>query len=130
MHQLKLRYLTPEDQPQFLEWVNSTPNNLFDESILKYPTLRVICSYNDNPVAYLPTQQAIVLESLAVKPGASPMETGQAFRDLVKAAELLASSFGIKEIYFICKDPDVVKVAEHHGFEVLPKEWQVVRMKL
>lgn len=128
MHQLKVRYITPDDQKKFIEWVNSTPNNLYDSGVLAYPTLNVLCSYNDSPVAYLPVQQALFLESLAVKQGASPLETGQAFRDLVKGAELHASSIGIKELYFLCKDENVLKVAENHGFERIP--WPLVRMKL
>lgn len=128
--QLKVRYINQEDQKTFLEWVNTTANNLYDPDILKYSTLNVFCSYNGEPVAYLPVQQALLLESLAVKPGAPPIETAQAFRDLVKAAQVHASKLGIKELYFVCKDENVVQVAKNHGFEVFPVEWQVVRMKL
>lgn len=128
MKQLQIGYMRPEQQKEFVEWVNNTPENLFDRDILVYPTLSVLCSYNGSPVAYLPTQQALFLESLAVKQGASPMDTAQAFRDLVKGAELHASNKGIREMYFLCKDENVLKIAEHHGFERVP--YPLVRMKL
>lgn len=128
MKQLKIRYITQEDQKTFLEWVNTTAQNLYDPDILKYPTLKVLCSYNGYPVAYMPFQQTLMLESLAVKPNVSPIETGQAFRDLVKGAELHASGLGIKEIAFLCKDEQVISIAENHGFERLP--WPLLRMKL
>lgn len=129
MRQLKVRIARPEDSKEIGEWLVGTPQNLFDPEILAYPTFRAISAYNgDGNIAHLPCQQALLLESLAVKPGASGMDSAQAFRDLVKAMELLASSFGIRELYFVCKDQDVVRVAEGHGFERL--EFPVVRLKL
>jgi len=131
MRQLKMRVARPEDAAEIADWIVNTKDNLFDPAILGYPTFRAISSYNgDGNVAHLPSQQGIVLvlESLAVKPEATSMDTGQAFRDLVKGMQLLASSFGIKELMFICKDEGVLKVAEGHGFTRI--EFPVVRMRL
>ncbi len=129
MKQLKLRIARPEDADEMGDWLLKTPNNLFDPAILNYPTFRAISSYGgEGNIAHLPSQQAMVLESLAVKPGTPPIAAAQAFRDLVKAMELLASSFGIREMYFICKDENVVRIAEGHGFERIT--FPVVRMKL
>ena len=126
MRQLKIGYIRPEEQQTFIEWVNKTSGNLFDADILKYPTLRVLTSYNGEPVAFLPMQQALFLESLAVKE--ETMQNAQAFRDLVKGAEQHASSIGIRELYFLCKDERVIQIAENHGFELVP--FPLVRMKL
>lgn len=129
MKQLKVRIARVEDAKEIGEWLMQTPRNLFDPEILNYPTFRAISSYNgDGNVAHLPSQQVLMLESLAVKPGEISLATAQAFRDLVKGQELLASSFGIREIYFVCKDQDVLQVAEGHGFERI--DYPVVRMKL
>lgn len=129
MRQLKLRMARAEDAEEIAEWLLRTEGNLFDPTVLEYPTFRAISSYDgDGNVAHLPSQQALLLESLAVKPGGSLLDAAQAFRDLVKAQMLLASSFGIRELYFICKDENVLKVAEGHGFERI--EFPVVRMKL
>lgn len=129
MRQLKIRASQPEDTKEIADWLVSTEGNLFDPGILKYPTLRTISAYNgDGNVAHLPAQQAMMLESLAVRPGVSILDAAQAFRDLVKGMELLASTIGIREMYFICKDENVLKVAEGHGFERI--EFPVVRLKL
>ena len=126
MKQLKIGYMRPEERETFVEWVNKTPGNLYDPGILNYPTLRVLTSYNGEPGAFLPMQQALFLESLAVKE--PRIENAQAFRDLVKGAEQHASSLLIREIYFGCRDESVLKIALNHGFEEVP--FKVVRMKL
>jgi hypothetical protein len=128
MRQLKVRVAGLEDSERLVEWLNSTKGNLFDPGILKYPTLRTLCSYDGEPIAYLPTQRALFLESLAVNPAASLLDKGQAFRDLVKASELLASSDGIRELYMVCEDENVLRIAEGHGFERIP--WPITRMRL
>lgn len=130
MKELKVRFYNDSDIETFVSWFNSTPNNLHDPAITAYPTLRILCAYDDEngPASYLPTQKVVMLESLAVRPGLRPLEAAAAFRDLVKAAEITASAEGIKELYFPCSDEDVIKVAERHGFEVLP--WKVLRMRL
>ncbi len=139
MKQLKIGLAQPSDAEQLGEWLCSTKGNLYDPDILKAPTLTAACAYNgEGPIAYLPAQNVLVLESLAVKPGSPPLENGQAFRDLVKAMELVASQRQIREIIFVCADESVVKVAQNHGFEVLGdkqedgsiKPWTTVRMKL
>ena len=128
MNELKLRVALPKDTKTIVEWLNADPKNLFDPNILEYPTLRVLCAYNGAPVAFLPTQKALFLESMAINPKASDLERAQALRDLVKGAELLASSDGIKEIYLFGEDERVLQIAEKRGFERLP--WPLLRMKL
>lgn len=129
MKQLKMRIARAEDAKEIGEWLSKTPGNLFDPEILDYPTFRAISAYNgDGNVAHLPSQQTLMLESLAVNPKMPIMEAAQAFRDLVKGQELLASSFGIREIYFLCQDENVLRIAEGHGFERIA--FPVVRMKL
>ena len=129
MKQLKLRPATPEDSKELVQWLNSNPLNEFESVILKYPTLRVIASYApDRVICYLPTQKVLVLESLAVNPKASGLEKAQAVTDLTKAAELLASSEGIRELWFLDGAGGLGAVAEKHGFELLP--YKVYRMKL
>ena len=125
--QLKMGYIRPEDHGRFIELVNNTPGNLWDPGILKYPTLRILHSYG-GPSVFLPMQQVLMLESLAVEQSGSAMENAQAFKDLVKGAEQHASASGIRELWFTCRDEGVLKVAEGHGFERI--EWPVVRMKL
>jgi hypothetical protein len=124
--QLKLAFLAPEQQTEFVTWVNENSRNAYDPAILGYPTLKVLRSYNSHTIAYLPTHQCLVLESVAMNPHATELEKAQALRDLVKGAELLASSFRLKEIYFIASDEQVKELAERRGFE----EVRCMRLKL
>lgn len=129
MEQLKLRVARPGDVAEIAEWWGKTRNNSLDPGIIKYPTFRAITSYNGaGNIAHLPSQQVLMLESVALNPAATTLDAGQAFRDLVKGQQLLASSFGLREIYFIATDPAVKRVAEDHGFERI--EFPVVRLKL
>lgn len=127
MEQLKLKLASPEEAKEIGDWLKLTPE--FDAGILKYPTFRIITSYGSKGnVSHLPSQQVLMLESVAARPEASDEEKAQALRDLVKASQLLASSFGLKEIYFLATDEIVSKMAQNHGFEELP--WKVCRMRL
>jgi hypothetical protein len=127
MEQLKLKLASPEEAAEISEWLKLTPE--FDAGILKYPTFRIITSYGSKGnVAHLPSQQVLMLESVAPRPEATDLEKAQALRDLVKASELLASSFGLKEILFFGTDESVVKIAQEHGFEQIP--WPVMRLRL
>lgn len=122
--QLKVRFADKDDHAQVIEWINR--NQSFDPGILKYPTLQLICAHNGKPISFLPVHRGLILESLASNPWATELEKAEALKDLTKAAELLASSYGIKELYFMVSDKDVQKIAENHGFETVT----VCRMKL
>lgn len=126
MSDLKLKFVPVNEE--FKTWIASTRNNDFDPGILEYPTLRIICAYDGEPEAYLPTQLVVMLESLALKPGMDAHQYLEAVRTLVKGVTLNASSLNVKEIYFIASDPDVLKTALKHGFE--PVKQPVLRMKL
>lgn len=102
--------------------------NLFDPAVMDYPTTRTVVAHNGEPLMYMPYQQVLMMESLAPKPGISPIEEGLALREITKSVALLASQAGIREAYFLCKDERVVKFASAHGFEVLP--WTTMRMRL
>ena len=112
-----------------VEWLRANPDNDFDPDILTYPTLQAFCAYTDEePVAYIPTQNVKVLESTALKPGLSVQDAAQALRDFTKAAELVASSQNIRELYFLCRDQELINMATQHGYDLLP--FRCLRMKL
>ena len=130
MKQLKLRVATPGDIRQIQEWSERNPLGKFDPDVLTYPTSRVVCAYDEDegPICYLPTQKVLVLESVASNPAASRLDRAQALRDLVKAAELLASSDGCREIFLPDGAGGVSNLAENHGFRRL--SYPVFRLKL
>jgi N-acetylglutamate synthase-like GNAT family acetyltransferase len=109
-----------------MELLSTVPE--FDPGIANYPTSRMLVACNGHGIAYLPTQKVLVLESLAIRPDTDRLTSAQATRDLVKGAELLASSEGIKEIMFLATDKTVAEMAKRQGFQELP--WPVLRLKL
>lgn len=115
MKQLKMRYAVEDESKQIVSWITANPNNHFDSSILKYPTLRMLCSYGDEPVCYLPVHKTLMMESIAVNPSASRLDVAQALRDLTKASELIASSESMREIYFIGGHGGVGEMAALNG---------------
>jgi hypothetical protein len=129
MKQLKLRFARAEEAAQVTEWIRCHPENDFDPDILNYPTLQVFCSYSDEgPEAYIPTHNVKVLESTALKPDVEIGVAAQALRDFTKAAELMASTQNIRELYFLCRDEALIAMAKNHGYELMP--FKVLRMKL
>lgn len=122
MKQLRLRWFNKDDKDevsQLKSWLAANPAGRYDADILTYPTLQVLCSYGDNGAeAYLPVQRALVLETYAPKPDNPP--NVQAIRDLTKAATLIASGHGIREIYFLGGDNGMGELAMRQvGFEKL-----------
>ena len=122
----KLRFAQKEEAKQIVEWLEGKPG--YDAAVLDYPTLKVLCSYNDVPKAYVPFQTVAMMESTANNPEANEGEVAQAFRDCVKAIGLLASAAGMRELYFLATDEATAKMAEKRGFERMP--WPALRMKL
>lgn len=131
MKQLKLRAAQPGEAQRILDWLHANPSNDFTGDILKYQTLVTLCAYNeDGPRAYLPAHKVFVLESTALAPDITLGESAQAFRDFTKSFGLMASLQKIREMYFISRDPRVIKMAEHHEYENLSdKGFQILRIK-
>lgn len=128
MKQMWVRPITEADLPKLSEWMHSTPDNLFDKDVLRYPETTTLCAHSGEPVMYLPVQAAAVLESIARKPDATPLEVAEALKQLLKVIVTLCSMRGIHEVYFLCKDENVVNLAKRHGFEEMP--WKTLRMKI
>lgn len=103
MRQLKLRYAKPDEGGQILSWLQGNSQGFFAERILQYPTLRMLCAYEEGGevAAYLPVHQVLVMETVARNPESSPLVTAQALRDFTKAAELIADAGGMREILFL-----------------------------
>jgi hypothetical protein len=122
MKQLKVRFARPEETEQILEWLKANSQNYFGERIFKYPSLKILCAYEDSgePVAYLPIHNVLMMESIAVNPKASNMNKAQALRDVTKACELIADGQGMREIYFVGGHGGVGEMADSkkgHSFK-------------
>jgi hypothetical protein len=116
MKDIWVRPAKQTDLPLLDHWFTHTPDNLFDPDIARYPETTVLCATDGKPLVFMPIQVASILESLAVKPGASPAEVARSLELLIKSVALLSGGKGIHELYFLCHDPNVIKLAKRHGF--------------
>jgi N-acetylglutamate synthase-like GNAT family acetyltransferase len=129
MKQVWVRPLEERDLPKLADWITRIADkNILDPDVLKYPETTVLCAHTDKQRLFMPVQLAAMLESLAPAPDLTPMEFSECIKQLVKAVALAARGKGVHEVYFLCKDEDVVKLAKHHGFEELP--YKTLRLKL
>ena|SRR5438067_6305568 len=105
MNNYTVRLAAEKDAAQLTDWLNNTPNNLFDPECFTYPNLRVLVVEKDGePIIYFPFDVIFQGGSLALKPGADKKHLAYGFRTLENALLALAVFYGIREIYFACKD--------------------------
>lgn len=118
MKNYTVRLASPNDAAKLVDWLNSTPNNLFDPEVLKYPNLRVLVVEKDGePIIFFPYHIVFQGESLALKPGADKKHLAYGFRVLENALLAFADCYGIREMSFDCADESFSKFAECHGWE-------------
>jgi len=116
-------------------WLRETPANLLDPDILQYTkNIRFLtASHEGQPLVHMPVQSVLMLESLAVKPGATELEVAKSIAELIRYAVKIAMDSAMNEVYFICKDENVNRFAERHGFECLladEKRGKLYRIKV
>ena len=117
---ISCRFAEPAEATQFIEWMTSTNNNLFDPSIVKYPSLRTVVVEKDGePQTYVPFHPVLVLESLAQRPGLTPRENAVGLRRLQDTIESTAKQYGMAEVWWMCADKDLIHFAQQHGYEVI-----------
>jgi len=129
MKQSKIRFAYQEEMPTVKQWLEANPAGDFDQDILGYPTLKVICCYREQPDTYLPVHQAMIMETVGFRKELGLLDRAASVRDLTKASELIASSLGIREIYFLGGAEGMGELAMRQaGFEKL--DTPVYRLKL
>jgi xanthine dehydrogenase iron-sulfur cluster and FAD-binding subunit A len=126
---MNIRLAIPDDAEKILAWSEANKERShFDAQTLAYPLTEVICAENGKTQLYMPVQLAAVLEAMAPNPEATEMEKAKALYLSIYAIFEQVRKQGVREIYFIGTDPQVVKLAERVGFEEVP--WPVYRKKL
>jgi hypothetical protein len=125
-----VRPAKPEDRELFIKWTMSNlARNAAEPEILAYPTTFVLCAYDSSgPLAFLPVQQPLLLDSLAFHPDADSGRVAIALRELVKACVTQAHLKGSGEIYFISDEASIQRFAQHQIFTQMPVN--VYRVKL
>lgn len=117
-----------EDAETFLQWSCSTENNEFDPEVPKCPSTITLCAYDKSgPLVYLPLAQPFVMESLAVRPGASISDITKGIKELTHAAVTQAHILGKQEILFLGTHEGTNNLSEQI-FERLP--YSVYRLKI
>jgi hypothetical protein len=107
-----------EDSTIFEEWSRITPNNGFDPDVPKYPSTITWCVYDQHgPLAYMPVQHPLMMESVASRPGASTLEIAAALKEFTQNCVTQSHVRGAGEIYFLGSDSATDWFAEHQMFE-------------
>jgi N-acetylglutamate synthase-like GNAT family acetyltransferase len=120
MSDIWVRKAEKRDVPLLAQWMSNTPNNLVDPAVFAYPNTQVYVAHKDKPVAFLPVQLTMTLESLAYPPDATDTQKAAAIAQLFKTAVFIAREKQIAEIYFYTSDPTIATFALRHGFHELP----------
>lgn len=116
------------DLEAFVQWSHDTKDNLFDPDVVLYPSTFVLAAFDeDGVIAYAPVQQPLMLEALAIRPGASATQVAVALKELTQAVVTATYTKQSGEIYFLCKDDSTIGFALRNGYEELP--WRVLRIK-
>lgn len=120
MRDILPRPARPSDISTIDEWIRATPQNLFDADLLQYSrNVAFMCAANGDPILYMPVQSVFMLESLAVKPGATPLEIAKSIGVLIQTIIYKAEEKEFNEIYFLCRNETVNAYASRHGWETM-----------
>lgn len=129
MKHIFVRPARPEDREKFAEWTVDTKDNLADSDVLKYGDTSVWCAYDENgPIVFVPVQRPRMMEALAIKPGADPVDVAVALKELTQNLVTQCHIDGTGELYFLCKEESTKRFAEKQLFEKL--EWSCYRLKV
>jgi hypothetical protein len=124
-----VRPIHPQESEMFLGWALENSKGNFDPETPRFPSSRTWCAYDkDGPLVFQTVQQPLMLESLAIRPGASKEQVASAMKELTQNAITQAHLGGSGEIYFLSSDKDTDEFASNKIFEELP--YRVLRVKL
>jgi hypothetical protein len=126
---LYTRPATQQDLEKFIQWSAATPNNGFDPDVPAYPSTITWCAYDsEGPLAFMPVQAPLMLDSLATRPGATKLEIAAALKELTQNAVTQCHIRGAGELYFLGSDKGTNFMAENQIFE--KTDFTVYRLKI
>lgn len=124
-----VRPATKADSEQFMEWSRSNPDNGFDPAVAAYPSTITWVVYDRfGPLAYMPMQCPLMMESIAYRPGASRAEIATAMKEFTQQFVTQAHIRGSGEIYFLGSEEGTDNMASNQIFEKLP--FTVYRLRI
>lgn len=116
---METRLAKPEEAEMAVEWLNSTPENMFDSNVLRYQSTVTLCVANGQPLLFMPLQVAVFMDALGKKPDIRKREMAFALIEVIEATKRFAKGGQLSEIYFFCKEKTVSAQAPHFGFEII-----------
>jgi len=126
---LYCRPARPTEHQLFLDWSINTPDNEFDPEVARYPSTITWCVYDRfGPLAFMPVQAPLMMESIASRPGASKAEIASALKEFTQECVTQAHIRGAGEIYFLGSEEGTDHMASNQIFEKVP--FTVYRVKL
>jgi hypothetical protein len=117
------------DRAQFVKWLeaNEERGHTDDQGRNAVTVLEAVNGAGAT-ICYMPVVPVIMLESLAPRPGATPVEMANALKVLVQGTVMLAAANGSRELVFWGTDEATCGLAEHAGFEKV--DMPLYRMRL
>lgn len=136
MHKLEAEMLpisamTEGDARDFCEYVWSMkPLNLFDREVLTYPrTVMLRAKNEEGNQLFIPLQSVLMYDSIAPRPGLSPMAEARALSKIGEVVDQAAQDSGVAEVYFFCRDDRVADLCSRHGYEEI-RNVRVLKKKI
>ena len=125
-----VRSANPEETQMFFDWAKENAHGEFDPEVARFKSSITWCAYDkDGPLVFQTAQRPIMLESLAIRPGATNLQVASAMRELTQNAVTQASIIGAGEIYFLGSSDDTNKFATNHIFEEVPGKMYRLKIK-
>ena len=130
MNRVYVRPIRPDEAQIFFDWsVENADKSQFDPVVALFPSSSTWCAYDSTgPLAYQTLQQPIMLESVAPRPGLTPVQMASCLKELTQNAVTQASVRGVGEILFLGSDEDTNLFASSHIFEEV--NMKVYRVKI
>ena len=125
-----VRPIEPGEADLFYGWSKENADKSgFDPAVPLFRSSTTWCAYDSTgPLVYQTLQQPVMLESVAPRPGLSPVQIASCLKELTQNAITQAHSRGAGEIYYLGTDADTDTFASNKIFEPLP--YRVFRVKL
>lgn len=116
---METRLAKPEESGMAIEWLTTTPENMFDPAVVGYPSTVTLCVANGTPQLFMPLQVCLFMDALGKKPGIRKRDMAVALVTLIAEVHNFAVGAGVKEVYFFCKERTVSAQAPKFGFETI-----------
>lgn len=126
-----VRAIRPEEAEIYYSWgIENQEKSEFDPMVAMFASSTTWCAFDESgPIAYQTLQTPVMIESLAPRPDATPLEVASALKELTQNAITHAFNRGSGEVYFVGSDEETNNFAANKIFElVVDKNGQPMRL--